>query len=741
MAVPSFPLPPQGDPETTNSIPRTAQDLRNVLESGQQDGRPRMLSSHPDREAVWVARQSEAKLNMREQISPFSSDLEERNLRTKGGLQRPNSKYPLGSDAVKILLASSLVVVPIISFTITILWIVFTNRVGNTKCPYPAICPGPELVNATSPSDYFVDFPAARLAFVSSLSSTISFTLVSAMMTMYAYWAARQLLKSSDTTLSVQQLPNPHQLSVLLRMLNADVLAFWDVVARKVIRVFWHKEATSDPNEVNRTPSILRDVILVFLLALLSSAMIQVADTYLHIASEAVNLVQTQAISASTNTYGRGLAPWCLDRSSGGPNNKDFWGCGITVDANSSSVGPTNRTLVFALSRGMDSAHEVFNFTDTDGTNYAIIGPSGVAPGVDWMASSYAVSSKCEATPAKACNMTGPQGIDQGDITWAFNCTSSIAGGVDLAGNFTNNIFDQFVFDNQKYLAANGAFSTTSNPGFRPGVNESIVGEVTDADTNDTFRNPWTWAAMVGLGPPEAGNGAEVIGYATEPRVQTDPVRGYQFILMHCNTTVYDVTYTAQNQQITSLLSKTKSNGTVAGISSMPAIFGVGMDTIFSDAAQKPLFSRISFDSFISSFALGQSRGYAFPLASQTSPREALAVQQRASKLVTKFPVAALWLLVVANMGFVLLGVGLAVTAWLAARMDKDGTVGMVQNSLGIAGLVKQMFEGKAAESGNERDVGSFGHEEKGGIGGGDARRIGVESLSEGGRRLVLRSG
>jgi hypothetical protein len=265
--------------------------------------------------------------------------------------------------------------------------------------------------------------------------------------------------------------------------------------------------------------------------------MIQVADTYLHIASEAVNLVQTQTLSASTNSYSRGLASWCLDRPGGGPNNKDFWGCGITVDANSSSVGPTNRTLVFALSRGMDAPHEVFNYTDNDGVNYAIIGPSGIGPDVDWMATSYAVSSTCEAAPARACNMTGPQGIGEGDITWAFNCTSSIAGGVDLAGNFTNNIFDQFVFNNHKYLGANGPFATTSKPDFRPDVNESIVGEVTEQDNNDTFRNPWSWAAMVGLGPPEAGNGAEVIGYSTNSRVLTDPEMGYQFMLVHCNTT------------------------------------------------------------------------------------------------------------------------------------------------------------------------------------------------------------
>jgi hypothetical protein len=173
----------------------------------------------------------------------------------------------------------------------------------------------------------------------------------------------------------------------------------------------------------------------------------------------------------------------------------------------------------------------------------------------------------------------------------------------------------------------------------------------------------------------------------------------------------------------------------------MPAIFGVGMDTIFSDAAQKPLFSRISFDDFLSSFALGQSRGYAFPLGSQTSPREALAVQQRASRLVTRLPVAALWLLVVANMGFVVLGVGLAVAAWLAARMDRNGTVGQVKNRLDIAGFVSQLFEGEMPERERKGDWRHFEHHEKESVMGGHEQRIGVEVLGTGRSRLVLRSG
>jgi hypothetical protein len=231
-----------------------------VLETDSRDGGP---STNPDRQHF------EAKLTSHEQISRFSSDFKGYP-RTANGIQRPEAGNARGSDTLRILLAASLIVVPIVSFTITILWIVFTRRVGNAQCPFLEICPGPELVNTTSTSDYFIDFPAARLAFVSSLSSTISFTLVSAMMAMYAYSAARQLFRLSNVNSNVQQLPSPDQLSVLLRMLNADVLAFWDVVSRKVTRVFWHGEATPDPHEEKRTPSILRDVILVFNLALLS---------------------------------------------------------------------------------------------------------------------------------------------------------------------------------------------------------------------------------------------------------------------------------------------------------------------------------------------------------------------------------------------------------------------------------------------------------------------------------------
>lgn len=287
MPVPSFPLPPQGNPDTNNSVPHSAQELRNHNVSETPLPSEPQRSQHPyPLKAQWMVEEFEAKLNSGnvtyklardasksgEKIGGFDFDFPPTKQIYSDEKEIAPSKRPAsrGSDTLKIVVAASLVVLPIAAFTITILWIVFTKRVGKAQCPIPDLCPGICLVNVTSAADFYIDFPAARLAFVSSLSSTVSFTLVSAMMTMYAYLAARQLLAASHSEFKVQKLPSSHQTSIMLRMLNADVLVLWTVVSRKLVKVFWQQEATPQSEGARRTPSLLRDAVLVFLLALLS---------------------------------------------------------------------------------------------------------------------------------------------------------------------------------------------------------------------------------------------------------------------------------------------------------------------------------------------------------------------------------------------------------------------------------------------------------------------------------------
>lgn len=128
------------------------------------------------------------------------------------------------------------------------------------------------------------------------------------------------------------------------------------------------------------------------------------------------------------------------------------------------------------------------------------------------------------------------------------------------------------------------------------------------------------------------------------------------------------------------------------------------------------------------------SSAYSFPLASQLTSRTSLLAQIRTSKVVTRLPVAALWTLVVANLSFALLGLGLAI--W--ALKVTTPVVHQVQMRLGIAGLAAALFDRENFEQSARADDGLFA--EKSGMGKGevDVKRIGFRRTSTGGSTFTV---
>jgi hypothetical protein len=189
---------------------------------------------------------------------------------------------------------------------------------------------------------------------------------------------------------------------------------------------------------------------------------------------------------------------------------------------------------------------------------------------------------------------------------------------------------------------------------------------------------------------------------------------------------VWDVTYTASGDNITSL-TKTLSNGSTAGIASMPGarIFGV-LANVFQDSATGPL-SRVDPAGFISTFEVGMAKSFSYPLASQLSGRPVLLAQVRTSKVVTKIPAAAVWLLVVANLGYAALGAVLAV--WAITKTTP--AIHQVQIRLGVAGLASALFDREQFERKAATDEGLF--EEKARVGVGLGKRVGVKQTETGG--------
>ncbi|KAF2110525.1 hypothetical protein BDV96DRAFT_635562 [Lophiotrema nucula] len=591
--------------------------------------------------------------------------------------------------ARRILLACSIVVIPMMVFTIIMIWAVFAHSLGRSDCPFPELCPGQDLVNSTLAAHYYIDFSAGRLAFISSLSSTISFALVSVLMMIYAYSTASQLLNSSEDHSRQKVLPSPYQTSMLIRVLNAEMLALYELAESKIKSMFWHSERSSDAKRKARAPGTLQSGILVLLLCIAASILIQLADTYLHITAEPTTFVEIHSSDSSIHDYSRSLAPWCYNRAGvGTTDNKNFWSCGVRWNETSEQNRMANSSLTneYVVGSLQDYA---LNYTDTDGTQFAIIGPPNAPADVDWKASSFAVSTTCSAMPRNSCDI---------DEDWNFNCTKKQSG-IDLRGELVGSLHQTHFFDMHRYLREPAPFYNQTLLGMDEVPH--IAPNVTDEEANDVFSNPWHWLAIFSISKdrelmPETYKNSEKVWRA-----------GYfgplDQLWLLCNTTVWDATYTAVGHKVMSL-EKTMSNGTMAGISSMTNLRSMGFfgarfmtTTLAASTAETP-------EEAIEIYSSGSSKIFTYSLAAQTTSQPAILAQTRTTKIVTQLPVAALWLLVLSNVCFALLAIVLAVVALLSA----SETVYQVHTRLSIAGLVAALFEDRHYERAVKDDTDLF---------------------------------
>ncbi|KAH6633754.1 hypothetical protein C7974DRAFT_471822 [Boeremia exigua] len=596
----------------------------------------------------------------------------------------------------KIALCCLAVVTPMLASCSIITWIVFANLV-HEHCQAEELCHKLSTTNAPSRSHFYIDFPAARLAFIASGSSTVSFALIGLLMTMHAYTNAATFLRISNRV-QPKALLTPHQLSTLLRVLNAEWMALWDLLTSKLKEVFWNGQ--DDANHSHQSPLILRRGTTILIAGISASVLIQVADIYFHVTAIAIELTQVQELSLIAHPYSRGLATWCVDRPVVGDlGQKNYWGCAITARSaayNTTSLALTNASIVQDMKNSVSDQHKSLISIDSNGVQYAIIGPAATEPWVDWKASSFGVSTTCSAIPEGKCDVQRPvteakDGQGNPVMLVPFNCTSSKAG-VDIAGNLTSHNTKTHTTNFHKYAAESAPFfnSTVVNlEEFRKIRDNINRGE----DANDILKNSWNVFVMRKIPTAEQGDFSQLPRtFETDSKVWKHPLLG-AFVLLHCNVTVWDVTYVSVEAKIT-ILNQTLSNGSTAGISSMPGTRFIGtLANIFQDESTGPL-SRSSPDNFIRSFEMGMSKAYSYPLASQTIGQPSLLAQARFSKIVTRLPIACFWSFIAANMGFAVLGL----VTGLRAIWETTETVGQIQIRLGVVGLVAALFNRRQFE-------------------------------------------
>jgi hypothetical protein len=168
----------------------------------------------------------------------------------------------------RILWQSSLVTIPMIASSIVVIWIVYANLVSESR-PDEAL--GPQSTNATFKNHYLIDFPAARLAFISSWSATISFALLGVLMAIYSYVNAASYLRVSEKQ-ERGSLPQSDDTTMLLRLLDAEFMAFVELVFATLKSVFWHHDKTEG---ASRTTRLLTNCSAVFTIGIIVRFAIQ----------------------------------------------------------------------------------------------------------------------------------------------------------------------------------------------------------------------------------------------------------------------------------------------------------------------------------------------------------------------------------------------------------------------------------------------------------------------------------
>ena len=161
----------------------------------------------------------------------------------------------------------------------------------------------------------------------------------------------------------------------------------------------------------------------------------------------------------------------------------------------------------------------------------------------------------------------------------------------------------------------------------------------------------------------------------------------------------------------------------VSALSLIPAQYSRATDYVSASAT--------SMDAFIDSYALSLSKIRSYSLATQVSPRPALLLQTRTSKVITKVPVAALWLLVLANALYTCFALGLATIALVYTNSN----VHQVHTRLTIAGIVAQLFEREYAEREVESDEQLFKENVEKDA---EIKRVGVRRTDTGGSIFAL---
>ncbi|CAN9248436.1 unnamed protein product, partial [Alternaria alternata] len=388
------------------------------------------------------------------------------------------------------------------------------------------------------------------------------------------------------------------------------------------------------------------------------------------------------------NQYGRSIGPWCFDNSNtlGTIRNKNFWGCGVTI-SDDKNPEVTNETTFFAV-RDEGLGKYVMNFTKSNGSQYAVIGPADLPLDADWQATSFSLSSQCRPIPETSCDV-GSESQDlsgKGRSQVPFKRSMGRGSPIDFSGNITGNGASYTFFDYHKYMYERGhSFNNVGQNFTFVGDAVSFISNVTAEEETEVFPTTWRWTPALDLGIS--------IRHQSLPdnmMGQAWPLKWGYFMVLSCNTT--DV-----SAQI--------SNSTTAGIPILASLNSLGALMDLKYATSRFVNPPTSLDTWISAYEIALITLFATPLAVHTVPTNSLLVQNRVRKIMTKVPVTAVSALGTRKHGFCYSRDGIDLDGMEDITSENIHQIGI---RLSVPGLVAALFEKESEDRVVETDRALF---------------------------------
>ncbi|KAG8907912.1 hypothetical protein FRC01_007541 [Tulasnella sp. 417] len=486
-----------------------------------------------------------------------------------------------------------------------------------------------------------------RVLTFSALASHLISDTSSVLMTLVAYRAGSQWLRSSRTEsgMAIMQNPTPLQYGLLVRLLGSSSII-------SIYQTGWY---TIRSTKRSRLPRLFKEAFALALTVWIMSHAVGLADLYLHSTTRFI-LVDLPARSKGPGSYPYAVTfnetlcvVWAsyykVERPYPCLNDAETWGLDFPKVIESGNLAIANRS---------NSKFQVITLADESDAAIVIPGTGADLSSTSFTAQTFSARAECRSLN-RECEQFQPG--------WTLNCTRAGYPGIpygnakDQAPPATSYIFG--VVDGEQTSPDSGVFSLdalgqTTNP-----VNLAL-------QLRWSTRREWDVNDFTVAQPDSA--------------VDILPI-GYLTLYAGCNVTFSNVTvqYAPMNNSWKILLEE-KSSDNFTSVMWSPTVWQLGSDRLASDMMAIAMMEKTqnvtaALNQYLARVTLGVAAG-------MLQSAEATDVQQTVPTLLGQYPVAPVMILIALLFLYALLATLIFTSSWLTkdetivvhSNKTKDGT-------------------------------------------------------------------